>query len=55
MAGWEPVHRGELALLLAPGEYFPDFRDMAETALARDPAEAEPGLTGGPIDRRQEA
>jgi len=49
------VHRGEFALLLAPGEGFLDFRDVAETALARDPSEAEPGLTGGPIDRRQEA
>lgn len=55
MAGRESVHRAELTLLLAPGEYFPDFRDVAETALTRDPAEAEPGRTGGPIDRRQEA
>ena len=49
------MHRGELALFLAPGEDFPDLRDVAETALARDPAEAEPGLAGGPIGRRQEA
>jgi len=49
------VHRGEFALLLAPGEGLLDFRYVAETALARDPAEAEPGLAGGPIGRRQEA
>lgn len=48
------MYGGDVALVLAAGEFFLDFRDVTEAALARGPAETEPGLDGGTIECREQ-